>query len=95
MKREEVMQGSWSVAVDEKRPYLAVDDAVLVGAPAWCCGAMAVGGSEEDFRRQTAGSGDKSCCRGRGGRRSGNGKVEDNADEARGGDERILVQRRG
>ena len=35
MKREDVMQGSWSVAVDEKRPSLAVDDAVLVGAPAW------------------------------------------------------------
>ena len=29
------MQGSWSVAVDVKRPSLAVDDAVLVGAPAW------------------------------------------------------------
>ena len=29
------MQGSWSIAVDEKRPSLAVDDAVLVGAPAW------------------------------------------------------------
>ena len=27
------MQGYWSVAVDEKRPSLAVDDAVLVGAP--------------------------------------------------------------
>ena len=35
MKREDVMQGSWSIAVDEKRPSLAVDDAVLVGAPAW------------------------------------------------------------
>ena len=35
MKREYVMQGSWSIAVDEKRPSLAVDDAVLVGAPAW------------------------------------------------------------
>ena len=35
MKREDVMQGYWSVAVDEKRPSLAVDDAVLVGAPAW------------------------------------------------------------
>ena len=35
MKREDVMQGSWSVTVDEKRPSLAVDDAVLVGAPAW------------------------------------------------------------
>ena len=35
MKREDVMQGSWSVAVDEKRPSLVVDDAVLVGAPAW------------------------------------------------------------
>ena len=29
------MQGYWSVAVDERRPSLAVDDAVLVGAPAW------------------------------------------------------------
>ena len=56
---------------------------------------MAVGGGEEDFRRQTAGLGDISCCRGRGGRRSGNDKVDDGADEARGGDERILVQRRG
>ena len=27
------MQGSWSVAVDEKSPSLAVDDAVLVDAP--------------------------------------------------------------
>ena len=35
MKREDTMQGYWSVAVDEKRPSLAVDDAVLVGAPAW------------------------------------------------------------
>ena len=35
MKREDAMQGSWSVAMDEKRPSLAVDDAVLVGAPAW------------------------------------------------------------
>ena len=35
MKREDVMQGSWSIAVDEIRPSLAVDDAVLVGAPAW------------------------------------------------------------
>ena len=35
MKREDVMLGSCSVAVDEKRPSLAVDDAVLVGAPAW------------------------------------------------------------
>lgn len=35
MKREDVMQGSWSVAVDEKRPSIAVDDAVLVGALAW------------------------------------------------------------
>ena len=34
MKREDVMQGYWPVAVDEKRPSLAVDDAVLVGAPA-------------------------------------------------------------
>ena len=35
MKREDAMQGYWSVAVDEKRPSLAVNDAVLVGAPAW------------------------------------------------------------
>ena len=35
MKREDAMQGSWPVAVDENRPSLAVDDAVLVGAPAW------------------------------------------------------------
>ena len=56
---------------------------------------MAVGGREEDFRRQTAGSGDISCCRGRGGRRSGNSKVDDDADEVRGGDERIVVQHHG
>ena len=35
MKREDAMQGYWSVAVDEKRPSLAVDYAVLVGARAW------------------------------------------------------------
>ena len=35
MKREDVMQGSWSVAVDEKHPSLAVDDTVLVGTPVW------------------------------------------------------------
>ena len=35
MKREDAMQGYWSVAVDEKRPSLVLDDAVLVGAPAW------------------------------------------------------------
>ena len=58
-------------------------------------GAMAVGGGEEDFRRQTTGSGDISCCHGRGGHRSDNNKVDDGADEVRGGDERILVQRRG
>ena len=56
---------------------------------------MALDGAEEDFRRQTTGSGDKSCCRGRGGRRSDNGKVNVDADEARGGDERILDQHRG
>ena len=58
-------------------------------------GAMAADSGEENFRRKTAGSGDISCYRGRGGRRSGNGKVDDGADEARGGDERMLVQRRG
>ena len=35
MKREDAMQGYWSVAVDEKRPSLEVDDAVLVVASAW------------------------------------------------------------
>ena len=35
MEREDARQGSWSVAMDEKRPSLAVDDAVLVGAPTW------------------------------------------------------------
>ena len=38
---------------------------------------MDVCGREEDFRRGTAGSGDKSCYRGRGGRRSGNVKVDE------------------
>ena len=43
MKREDVMQGSWSVVVDEKRPSLEVDDAVLVGAQAgWRTVAMDV-----------------------------------------------------
>ena len=31
----DAMQGSWSVAMDEKRPSLVVDDTVLVGASAW------------------------------------------------------------
>ena len=35
MKREDAMQGYWSIALDEKRLSLAVDDTVLVGAPAW------------------------------------------------------------
>ena len=35
MKREEAMKGSWSIAVDERRPSLAVDDGVGVAAPAW------------------------------------------------------------
>ena len=34
MKREEAMKGSWSNAVDERRPSLAVDDGVGVAAPA-------------------------------------------------------------
>ena len=46
-------------------------------------GAMAVDAGEEDFRWQTAGLGDKSYCCGRGGHRSGNGKVDDDTDEAR------------
>ena len=47
MKREDAMQGSWSVAVDEKRPSLAVDDAVLVGALAWWR-TVAMDGVEDD-----------------------------------------------
>ena len=43
MKREDAMQGSWSNAMDEKRPSLAVDDAFLVGALAcWRTVAMDV-----------------------------------------------------
>ena len=34
MKREEAMKGSWSSAVDERRPSLEVDDGVGVAAPA-------------------------------------------------------------
>ena len=34
MKREEAMKGSWSNAMDERRPSLAVDDGVGVAAPA-------------------------------------------------------------
>ena len=34
MMREEAMKGSWSSAVDERRPSLAVDDGVGVAAPA-------------------------------------------------------------
>ena len=56
---------------------------------------MAVGSREEDFRRQTAGSGDQSRCGGREGRVSGPDKEDDDADEARGRDARLLVRRRG
>ena len=35
MKQDDAMQGYWFVAADEKRPSIAVDDAVLVGAQAW------------------------------------------------------------
>ena len=39
MKREEAMKGSWSSAVDERRPSLVVDDGVGVAAPArWTMG---------------------------------------------------------
>ena len=34
MKREDRMKGSWSSAVDERRPSLEVDDGVGVAAPA-------------------------------------------------------------
>ena len=33
MKRDDAMKGSWSGAVDERRPSLAVDDGVGVAAP--------------------------------------------------------------
>ena len=41
------MQGSWSVAVDEKCPSLEMDNAVLVGAPAWWR-TVAMDGAEDD-----------------------------------------------
>ena len=34
MKRDDAMKGSWSGAVDERHPSLAVDDGVGVAAPA-------------------------------------------------------------
>ena len=34
MKREDAMKGSWSGAMDERRPSRAVDDRVGVAAPA-------------------------------------------------------------
>ena len=34
MKREEAMKGCWSSSVDERRPFLGVDDGVGVAAPA-------------------------------------------------------------
>ena len=34
MKREDAMKGSWSDAVDERRPSLTLDDEVGVAAPA-------------------------------------------------------------
>ena len=34
-EREDAMQGYWFITVDEKRPSLVVDDAVLVGTLAW------------------------------------------------------------
>ena len=46
MKRDDTMKGSWSGAVDERRPYLAVDNGVADGGgwPQWgdCCGADSV-----------------------------------------------------
>ena len=44
MKQEEAMKGSWSSAVDERRPSHAVDDGVGVAAPArWRMGWRTVG----------------------------------------------------
>ena len=56
---------------------------------------MAVGGVEADLRRYTGASGDKSRCGGREGRVSGPGKEDDDADEAKGRNARLLVCRRG
>ena len=50
MKRDDAMKGSWSGAVEERRPSLAVDDGVGVAAPArWRMGwrAEEVGRSAE------------------------------------------------
>ena len=50
MKREDAMKGSWSGAVDERRPSLAVDDGVGVAAPTrWRMGRQTeeAGRSEE------------------------------------------------
>ena len=39
MKQDDVLKGSWSGVVDERRPSLAVDDGVGVAAPArWSMG---------------------------------------------------------
>ena len=69
--------------------YLSLRHRVGIG------GAMVVGGVEADLRRQTGATGDKSRCGGREGRVSGPGKEDDDADEARGRDARLLVRRRG
>ena len=39
LKREEAMKGSWSSAVDERRPSLAVDDGVGVVWESWIRGS--------------------------------------------------------
>ena len=57
--------------------------------------AMAVGGVEADLGGQMVAAREISRRGGRDVRRSGFGKVDDGADEARGCDERILVQHRG
>ena len=56
---------------------------------------MVVDGVEADLRRYTGASGDKARCGGREGRASGPGKEDDDADEARGRDARLLVHHRG
>ena len=72
MKREDMMQGSWSVAVDEKRPSLAVDDAVLVGAPAWWRRTAVDGVADGGGRRRVGWRG----CFGAHGVRMGKREVE-------------------
>ena len=72
MKREDAMQGYWFVAVDDKRPSLAVDDAGLVGAPAWWRTVEMDGMADSGERRRVGWRG----CFGTHGVRMGKREVE-------------------